>query len=76
MEVFFHHNRLSVEVDDIGFGADDGGFWGLYDFDFRGFVHHAINHVAAHDGQFQRVGFLHDTEVNLAITQRGMRREE
>ena len=50
MKVFFHHHGLSVEVDDIGLGTDDGGFRGLYDFHLRGLVHHTVNHEATHDG--------------------------
>ena len=67
MEVFVHHDRLAVEVDDVGLWAYDGGFRGLYDPDLGSLVHHAVEHETAYDGQLQGIGLLHDAEVYKAV---------
>lgn len=70
MKVFLHDDGFAIEVDDIGLRTDDVDLGRLYDADFRCLVHVFIDEISAHDRQLDRVGFLHDAEVNQAVPQR------
>ena len=51
-----------------------GKMGGLVNVDFRSFVHLSVNHVAAHDGKFQWIGFAHHAKVDFAVLQAGVGR--
>ena len=74
VKVFFRHNGFAVNIDDFGLFPDDFSLGGLVNVDFRSFVHLFVNHVAAHDGKFQWIGFAHHAKVDFAVLQAGVGR--